>query len=88
MQVAVWDSYAPRKDQSGLMHFDILVPSDLHDAGQIKSFGKEYLKSKPFAMQDLDLKKCDFCHVENAPEHIAKEVDLHGYVIIELSNCN
>jgi hypothetical protein len=45
MKVAVWDTYATKKDGS-VMQFDIIVPEEIKVEESIHSFGKEYLKSK------------------------------------------
>ena len=47
MAIAVWDTYVKRNDGL-IMHFDILVPSDMTDEKKIFAFGQNYLRSKPF----------------------------------------
>ncbi len=87
MKVAVWDTYVQREDKTGTMHFDILVPEELSDPKEIRSFGTEYLKGKPFKTGEITMDKCLFCHVERVPTHIEEEIKRYGYTIIELSNC-
>ena len=43
-QIAVWDTYVPRKD-GRVMHFDILVPAELKDTATIFGYGRQYLRS-------------------------------------------
>ncbi|PCJ82507.1 MAG: hypothetical protein COA49_00110 [Bacteroidetes bacterium] len=87
MKVAVWDTYVKRQD-GVLMHFDILVDSNLTDETKILSFGRTYLKSKRFKNGPLTSKECVFCHIENAPEEIIIDIETKGYFIIEMENCN
>lgn len=87
MKVSVWDTYVKR--ENGLiMHFDILVDSNLTDENNIIAFGKQYLKSKSFKSEKLTSKECSFCHIENASELVIKEIETRGYHIIEMENCN
>lgn len=87
MKVSVWDTYVKR--ENGLiMHFDILVNSDLTDETKIFNFGKNYLKSKSFKSGELTSKECVFCHIEKATEIMINEIEKNGYFIIEMENCN
>jgi hypothetical protein len=87
MKVAVWDTYVNRKDGK-VMHFDILVPSDLDDKNVVFDFGIQYLKRKPFNTNKLSTKECKFCHIEQATEEIKNSINTKGYYIIEMQNCN
>ncbi len=87
MRVAVWDTYVRRKD-GPVMHFDILVPSDLKNEKEIFAFGKEYLKTKPFTTGNLSAQECRFCHMESAPNAVVDEINQKGYYIIEMENCS
>ena len=87
MYISVWDTYVQRQDGK-VMHFDILVPQDLKDTSEIFAFGKDYLKSKPFATRELTSKECQFCHIEKASEEVEVSINSKGYFIIEMQNCN
>ena len=45
MKVAVWDTYVTKQD-STVMHFDIIVPEEVSETQIVHNFGKAYLKSK------------------------------------------
>jgi len=87
MKVSVWDTYVKREDGK-LMHFDILVPSDLTDKETIFGFGMQYLKTKSIRTNQLTTKACQFCHIENATEQIVVSIEKSGFHIIEMENCN
>ena len=59
MQVAVWDTHVIRKDEL-VMHFDIVVPTNIEDAEIIYTFGKEYLLFKGQQDQPIAAKQCTF----------------------------
>lgn len=86
MNVAVWDTYVVRKT-GHIMHFDIIVPSDLKDREQIFTFGKEYLQSKGEESQALNTRECRFCHIEQASPVMMEHIRKKGYYIIEMENC-
>jgi len=87
MQISVWDTYVQRND-GALMHFDILVPSDLQDEETIFDFGKQYLASKTFKTGSLTAKECRFCHIEEASAEMVEAIKSKGFFIIEMENCN
>ncbi|WP_445733884.1 DUF2024 family protein [Mariniflexile sp.] len=87
MKVSVWDTYVKR-EQDKIMHFDILVPSDLKNEETIFQFGATYLKSKPFKTGTLTSNECKFCHIEQASDAIIEEIKTNGFYIIEMQNCN
>lgn len=86
MNVAVWDTYVTREDNK-VMHFDILVPSDLSDEESIFNFGMNYLKTKPFQTNQLTTKECRLCHITTATEDVINNIKTQGYSIIEMENC-
>ncbi|MFG6687240.1 DUF2024 family protein [Mariniflexile sp. HNIBRBA6329] len=86
MKVSVWDTYVKR-DDGKLMHFDILVPSDLKNENTILQYGTSYLKSKPFKTGTLTSKECKFCHIEQATDAIKEHIENKGFYIIEMQNC-
>lgn len=87
MYISVWDTYVQRQDGK-VMHFDILVSHDLKDTSKIFSFGKDYLKSKPFKTGELTSRECQFCHIEKASEEVVASINNKGYFILEMQNCN
>jgi hypothetical protein len=86
MKIAVWDTYVNRKDGK-VMHFDILVDNNATPEEKVLQFGQQYLLSKDFATQELTAKECRFCHTEQAPTQIQAQIELSGYAIIEMENC-
>ncbi|TVZ60385.1 uncharacterized protein DUF2024 [Flavobacteriaceae bacterium MAR_2010_105] len=87
MKISVWDTYV-RKEDNSMMHFDILVPSDLQDQQIIFGYGADYLKSKPFKTKELSANQCRFCHTEQASQKVIDTINKKGYAIIEMENCN
>ena len=86
MKVSVYDTYVP-KDENVVMHFDILVKED-DSADNVYQYGKAYLNQKGLPDYKLTAKECQFCHMENAPKEIEKEIRENGFYIIEMENCN
>lgn len=87
MKVAVWDTYVTR-DNGEQMHFDILVPSELKDENVIYNYGKAFLKIKPFKVDELTSKECQFCHIEQATPDVVAQIEKVGYAIVEMENCD
>jgi hypothetical protein len=87
MQVAVFDTYVPKK-AGGLMHFDILVnDKEKHNKERVFSFGAEYIASKGQAGQRISSDECQFCHIEVAPQHVMDAIGKNGYYIVEMQGC-
>ncbi|MDY8134655.1 DUF2024 family protein [Aquimarina sp. 2201CG5-10] len=86
MKVSVYDTYVP-KDKSTVMHFDILVEESTN-LEEVYDYGKLYLNNKGIPDFNLTTKECNFCHIENAPDQIEKEIREKGFYIIEMENCN
>ncbi len=86
MEVAVWDTYVPRKDGK-IMHFDIIAPSEMRDTAVIYGYGKEYLKSKGQEGQPLTSKECRLCHVRTVFPEWKADIQKKGYYILEMENC-
>ena len=85
-KVNVWDTYVT-KQNGKIMHFDIIVPTEIRDAATIYNFGKEYIKTKGQEGQPLDSKQCRLCHIETLRPEWQKDIDLKGYFIIEMEGC-
>lgn len=83
MQVAVWDTYV--KSKSGaVLHFDIIVPDTMKDAGEIYTFGKRYLQAIGEQDHDLSTEQCRFCHIEEPTEEMLAAIHDKGYYILEM----
>jgi Domain of unknown function (DUF2024) len=87
MQVAVWDTYVPKKDGT-VMHFDIIAPSEIRDTTVIYEYGRAYLKTKGQEGQPLTAKECRFCHVRSLQAKWEADIKEKGYFILEMENCN
>ena len=87
MKVSVWDTYVKR-DNGAVMHFDILVPSDMTNEETVFKYGASFLKSKPFKTGELTAKECKFCHIEMATSEMIEHIKKTGFYIIEMQNCN
>ncbi len=86
MEIAVWDTYVRKKD-GNVMHFDILAPTSVRDAGVIHGYGRLYLKEKQQGGQPLSSKECRFCHIEKASEEVESAILAKGYHIVEMQGC-
>jgi hypothetical protein len=86
MEVAVYDTYVPKKDGS-LMHFDILVSDEVASKEQVYQFGRKYLATKGQEGQPLTAKECRFCHIEEPSQEIVDAISAQGYYIIEMQGC-
>lgn len=86
MQVAVWDTYVTKKDKT-VMHFDIIVPSEIKDPNIIYNYGKIYLTSKDQGHLQLTVKECNFCHIEALEPSKEEEIHKNGFFIIEMEGC-
>ena len=87
MKIEVWDTYVSRKDGK-IMHFDILVEKGKSNQEKVMNFGQAYLADKPFDMQTMNTKTCNFCHIEEAGKELEEEIGRRGYAIIEMENCS
>lgn len=87
MKVSVWDTYVKR-DDGNVMHFDIIVPSDITNETVIYNFGKAYLETKSITNAVLTSKECRLCHMEQATNIIEEQIIHKGYFILEMENCN
>lgn len=86
MEVAVYDTYVPKKDGS-IMHFDILVPDETTSKQLVYQFGHQYLATKGQQGQPLTAKECQFCHIEEPSQEIVDVISAQGYYIIEMQGC-
>ncbi len=86
-KINVWDTYVTKKDGS-IMHFDIIVPTEITDTSIIYQYGKSYLKTKDQDGQALTSKQCRLCHIEALKPKWEEEINTNGYLIIEMEGCN
>ena len=84
--VNVWDTYVVKKNGS-VMHFDIIVPTEVKDTSVVFGYGKAYLKLKGEEGQELDAKQCQLCHMEYIKQEWQDELNTNGYLIIEMEGC-
>ncbi|MBL7711023.1 MAG: DUF2024 family protein [Chitinophagaceae bacterium] len=83
MQVAVWDTYVKTRSGS-VLHFDIIVPDTLKDAGHIYGFGKQYLQSIGEGKSELSMEQCRFCHIESPTAEMLSAIGDKGYYILAM----
>lgn len=86
MNISVYDTYVQRQDGL-LMHFDILVPSDLSDPAAVMAYGSAYLTAKGLLSSILKSERCNFCHIEAASTAVEQAIATKGFAIIEMENC-
>ena len=85
MECAVYDTYVTKKD-GRTMHFDVIVEtSSAHD--QAIKFGKEYLESAGQGGQKMTQEECQFCHIQEAPPVVEKDIKDKGYYIQKMDGC-
>jgi Domain of unknown function (DUF2024) len=85
MECAVYDTYVTKKD-GRTMHFDVIVEaSSAHD--QAIKFGKEYLESAGQGDQKMTQEECQFCHIQEAPPVVEKDIKDKGYYIQKMEGC-
>ncbi|MGA8844589.1 MAG: DUF2024 family protein [Nitrososphaeraceae archaeon] len=85
MECAVYDTYVTKKD-GRTMHFDVIVEaSSAHD--QAIKFGKEYLEGAGQGGQKMTQEECQFCHIQEAPPAVEKDIKDKGYYIQKMDGC-
>src|SRR5690554_6382726 len=87
MEVAVWDTYVTKKDDSD-MHFDIIAASSVKDTAVIYEYGRAYLKTKGQEGQPLTSKECRFWHVIRLQPQWEADIKKQGYFILEIEYCD
>ena len=85
MQCAVYDTYVTKKD-TRVMHFDIIVRADTPEEKAIE-YGKKYLESVGEGDQRMTQEECQFCHIQEAPPVVAKDIETSGYYIQKMEGC-
>jgi maltooligosyltrehalose synthase len=85
MECAVYDTYVTKKD-GRIMHFDVIVEANTPHEKAIE-FGKEYLDSVDQGEQKMTQEECQFCHIQEAPPVVAKDIKDSGYYIQKMEGC-
>ena len=85
MECAVYDTYVTKKD-GRIMHFDVIVEAKTPHEKAIE-YGKEYLNSVDQGGQKMTQEECQFCHIQEAPPVVAKDIKESGYYIQKMEGC-
>jgi hypothetical protein len=85
MECAVYDTYV-RKTDGKTMHFDVVVDADTPHEKAIE-YGKQYLASVGQTGQKMTQEECQFCHIQDAPPAIEKDIVSKGYYIQKMEGC-
>ena len=85
MECAVYDTYVTKKD-GRIMHFDVIVEANTSHEKAI-DYGKEFLEQVGQDGQKMTQEECQFCHIQEAPPVVAKEIESRGYFIQKMEGC-
>jgi hypothetical protein len=85
MECAVYDTYVTKKD-GRIMHFDVIVEANTTHEKAI-DYGKEFLEQVGQDGQKMTQEECQFCHIQEAPPVVAKEIENRGYFIQKMEGC-
>lgn len=85
MQCSVYDTYVTKKDGK-IMHFDVIVEAKTPHEKAIE-YGKEFLEEVGQGTQTMTQEECQFCHVQEAPPVVAKDIENKGYFIQKMEGC-
>jgi Domain of unknown function (DUF2024) len=85
MECAVYDTYVTKKD-GRTMHFDVIVDADTPHEKAIE-YGKEYLSTAGQSGQKMTQEECQFCHIQEAPPFVEKNIREKGYWIQRMEGC-
>ncbi len=85
MECAVYDTYVSKKD-GRIMHFDVIVEANTPHEKAIE-YGKEYLNSVDQGGQKMTQEECQFCHIQEAPPVVAKDIQDSGFYIQKMEGC-
>ena len=85
MECAVYDTYVTKKD-GRIMHFDVIVEANTSHEKAI-DYGKEFLEQVDQGGQTMTQEECQFCHIQEAPPVVAKEIENRGYFIQKMEGC-
>jgi hypothetical protein len=85
MQCAVYDTYVEKEDGK-TMHFDVIVEENTPHEKAIE-FGKQYLESVGQGGQRMTQEECQFCHIQEAPSIVERDISSRGYYIQKIEGC-
>jgi hypothetical protein len=85
MECAVYDTYVTKKDGK-IMYFDVIVEAKTPHEKAIE-YGKEFLEEVGQGTQTMTQEECQFCHVQEAPPVVAKDIENKGYFIQKMEGC-
>jgi hypothetical protein len=85
MQCAVYDTYVRKRDGQ-VMHFDVVVEANTPHEKAIE-YGKSYLASIGQQDQKMTQEECQFCHIQEAPSVVEKDIAQKGYFIQKMEGC-
>jgi len=85
MECAVYDTYVTKKDGK-TMHFDVIVEANTSHEKAIE-YGKEFLGKVGQDGQKMTQEECQFCHIQEAPPVVEKEIQEKGYYIQKMEGC-
>ena len=83
MKAAVWDSYI-KKANGNVLHFDVVVPDSSSETAIVYKYAYEYLKSKSIGGAEINVKNCQYCHIESITDTIRNDIESKGFHIIEM----
>lgn len=85
--IEVYDTYV-RGRRGELIHFDVLVNPGT-EKGLVEIYAKQYLVTQLNKINaDIDIVKCDFCHLESVTAQVKLVIEQNGYAIIPLEGCS
>lgn len=85
MECAVYDTYVTKKDGK-IMHFDVIVEANTPHEKAI-DYGKEFLEQVGQGGQKMTQEECQFCHIQESPPMVAKDIENKGYFIQKMEGC-
>jgi hypothetical protein len=85
MQCAVYDTYVQKKDGK-TMHFDVIVEENTPHEKAIE-YGKQFLESAGQGGQRMTQEECQFCHIQEAPPAIERDIASKGFYIQKMEGC-
>ena len=85
MECAVYDTYVERKE-GGVMHFDVIVEKNTSHEKAIE-YGAKFLTSVGQEGQPITANECQFCHIQQAPQNVEKDIKEQGFYIQKMEGC-
>lgn len=83
MKIAVWDLYI-KKVNGNVLHFNVVVHESKSKMEIVFNYANEYLKSIGVDSAEINVKNCQFCHIENLTDNMKSDIETSGYHIIEM----